>query len=69
LFSSTIGKDVLAKAKTGTGKTVAFLVLFVIQPHSQIDGLAVTELSVRYSKPLSTLTEFHFFFSFLAASH
>jgi superfamily II DNA/RNA helicase len=26
------GKDVLAKAKTGTGKTVAFLVLFVIQP-------------------------------------
>ena len=27
------GKDVLAKAKTGTGKTVGFLVFIALQPN------------------------------------
>jgi hypothetical protein len=31
------GKDVLAKAKTGTGKTVAFLVLLAFGPPDQFD--------------------------------
>jgi superfamily II DNA/RNA helicase len=30
MFCFHVGKDVLAKAKTGTGKTVAFLVLLLV---------------------------------------
>jgi superfamily II DNA/RNA helicase len=32
LFLGVAGKDVLAKAKTGTGKTVAFLVFLDLHP-------------------------------------
>jgi len=39
-----IGKDVLAKAKTGTGKTVAFLVLLLALQLVDLMSLAPTEL-------------------------
>lgn len=40
-FCSILGKDVLAKAKTGTGKTVAFLVL-ILNPNQIMALVAIT---------------------------
>jgi len=44
MFCPCIGKDVLAKAKTGTGKTVAFLVLLLALQLVDLMSLAPTEL-------------------------
>ena len=65
MFCPCIGKDVLAKAKTGTGKTVAFLVLLLALQLVDLMSLAPTELLQSH---YLAVTQSDWVFTFVSAS-